>query len=236
MQPRIYTYKITFEEVPYYYYGVHKEKYFDEEYWGTPVTNKWYWKFYTPKKQILELFEYTDMGWIKANLIEDRLISPVYQNDPFCLNRSCGASISIDRRRQGGITQSKINQERGVGFYKMTKQERLDASRRGGVVNGNKMKELKKGIFSLNDNQMKDIRSKAGKAGSAINKKNKIGIFSLNKNQLSENGKRGGAEASKKTNKQKWMCLETGYITTSGPLTSYQRSRGIDTNLRKRIN
>ena len=24
--PRIYTYKITFEEVPYYYYGVHKEK------------------------------------------------------------------------------------------------------------------------------------------------------------------------------------------------------------------
>jgi hypothetical protein len=27
--PRIYTYKITFEEIPYYYYGVKKEKYFN---------------------------------------------------------------------------------------------------------------------------------------------------------------------------------------------------------------
>ena len=51
--PRIYTYKITFEEVPYYYYGVHKEKRFNEEYWGSPHTNKWAWEFYTPKKQIL---------------------------------------------------------------------------------------------------------------------------------------------------------------------------------------
>jgi len=29
--PRIYTYKITFEEVPYYYYGSKKEKAFDED-------------------------------------------------------------------------------------------------------------------------------------------------------------------------------------------------------------
>ena len=58
--PRIYTYKITFEEVPYYYYGVHKEKIFEEEYWGSPVTNKWAWELYTPKKQILQFFDYTD--------------------------------------------------------------------------------------------------------------------------------------------------------------------------------
>jgi hypothetical protein len=50
MQPRIYTYKITFEEVPYYYYGSKKEKVFDEEYCGSPVTNKWCWELYTPKK------------------------------------------------------------------------------------------------------------------------------------------------------------------------------------------
>jgi hypothetical protein len=50
MQPRIYVYKITFLEVPYYYYGVHKEKYFNEEYWGSPVTHKWVWDFYTPKE------------------------------------------------------------------------------------------------------------------------------------------------------------------------------------------
>ncbi len=38
-----------------------------------------------------------------------------------------------------------------------------------------------------------------------------------------------------KTNSQKWMCLETEYITTSGPLTAYQRRRGINTSKRKRI-
>jgi hypothetical protein len=56
--PRIYLYKITFEEVPYYYYGVHKEKKFDEYYVGTPVTHKWCWELYTPKKQIQNSLEY----------------------------------------------------------------------------------------------------------------------------------------------------------------------------------
>ena len=59
--PRIYLYKITFEEVPYYYYGVHREKKYNEKYWGSPKTNKWCWKLYTPKKQILQLFDYTDV-------------------------------------------------------------------------------------------------------------------------------------------------------------------------------
>lgn len=30
--PRIYVYKITFLEVPHYYYGVHKEDFFNEYY------------------------------------------------------------------------------------------------------------------------------------------------------------------------------------------------------------
>jgi hypothetical protein len=46
---------------------------------------------------------------------------------------------------------------------------------------------------------------------------------------------KGGKNGSKKTNSQKWMCLETNYITTSGALTHYQRKRGIDTSKRKQI-
>jgi len=42
-------------------------------------------------------------------------------------------------------------------------------------------------------------------------------------------------KGAKKTNSQKWMCEETGYITTSGPLTLYQKTRGIDTSKRVRI-
>jgi general stress protein YciG len=235
MRPRIYTYKITFEEVPYYYYGVKKEKYFNEEYCGSPIANKWCWELYTPKKQILEFFEYCDEGWLEANLVEDRLIKPFYQNDLFCLNESCGALISIDRRRRGGVTQSKINKEKGVGFYSMTKEERTNASRKGGIVNGYKMRELKKGIFGMSEEERFVASSKGGKIGSTTNKNNKVGIFALNKNELSENGKKGGTKASKKTNKQKWLCLKTGFITTSGPLTRYQKARNIDTSLRIRI-
>ena len=72
MSLRIYTYKITFEEVPHYYYGVRKEKRVNENYLGTPITHKWMWNFYTPKKQILEVFEYNDEGWKKAQEVEKK--------------------------------------------------------------------------------------------------------------------------------------------------------------------
>ena len=81
----------------------------------------------------------------------------------------------------------------------------------------------------------------------------KLGIHSLPPEQIIKNAKKGGnitkelgigvhslttEERSKimtETNKQKWMCLETGYVTNSGALTKYQRKRGIDTSKRKQI-
>ena len=85
MKPRIYTYKITFEETPFYYYGSKKEKVFNEPYMGSPKTNKWHWKTYTPKKQILEFFDYDEQGYKKCREIENRLIKHSIE-DPFCLN------------------------------------------------------------------------------------------------------------------------------------------------------
>ena len=41
---------------------------------------------------------------------------------------------------------------------------------------------------------------------------------------------------AKVTNSQKWECLVTGKITTAGPLSHWQRHRGIDVSLRKRVN
>jgi hypothetical protein len=38
-----------------------------------------------------------------------------------------------------------------------------------------------------------------------------------------------------KLNGELWVCLETGHITTPGPLTRYQKSRGIDTSLRRKL-
>jgi len=121
MQPRIYTYKITFEEVPYYYYGSKKEKYFNEEYWGSPVTNKWCWELYTPKKQILELFDYTDDGYEECRKVEDRLIKPVL-NDFWCLNERCGGNYSLDLKRKNGI----FARDNRLGIHSFDKNERIE--------------------------------------------------------------------------------------------------------------
>ncbi len=94
MNPRIYTYKITFEEVPHWYWGVHKEREYGEEYWGTPVTNRRFWEWYTPRKQILEVFEVNEEGWKEANTVEDRLIRPDL-NNPLCLNEGIGGFVSL---------------------------------------------------------------------------------------------------------------------------------------------
>jgi hypothetical protein len=256
MELRIYLYKITFEEVPYYYYGVHKERKYDEEYWGSPVTNKWCWELYTPKKQILEVFSFTDENWVEAQKIENRLIKPFYQTDKWCLNEHCGSKISLKSMSKGGKTQSKINIELGIGFYGMSEEEKINASRKGGIAQGKKSKELNLGIFSpeyISSGKRKYNCSKGGKTGSYLNKQNNVGIFSMGSKELSFAGKKGGKktqelgvgifgissdqrkEINNKTNSQKWECCETGYVSNAGGLTRYQMKRCIDTSLRKRI-
>ncbi len=248
MQPRIYTYKITFEEVPYYYYGSKKEKYYNQPYMGSPVTHKWCWELYTPKKQILELFDYTDEGYEECRRVEDRLIKPVL-NDPWCLNEKCGGLYSLNICRKSGEIGRRRAKEMQVGIYALTKEQRIE--------NGKKCKELCVGIHAMT----KEERIRIAKE----NEKNKIGIFALTPEQRSENAKlsgkisgricfekkhglfgmsdeekrnaaiKGGIITASKLNKQKWMCLETEYVSTPGPLTRYQKARGIDTSKRIRI-
>lgn len=196
MQPRIYTYKITFEEVPYYYYGSKKEKYYNQPYMGSPKTHKWMWDFYTPKKQILEFFEYNDNGYEECRKVEDRLIKPVL-NDPWCLNEICCGCYSLQTL----------------------------------VKNGNKVKELGIGIFSLTKEERHNNSKKGGKTMAKRNKNNKSGIYAMTSKEKSQAGKKG----SKNVNYQKWKCTETGFITNPGNLTKYQKSKGIDTSKRIRI-
>lgn len=136
--PRVYTYKITFIDTPYYYYGVHKEKRYNEEYWGSPVTNKWCWELYTPEKQILEIFDYTDEGWLKAKEVEDRLIKPVYNTDKYCLNESCGAvrSLKVLREKSGKFIKEWVKENGNPGPEALKKylQENPDHQSKCGKV------------------------------------------------------------------------------------------------------
>jgi hypothetical protein len=173
--PRIYTYKITFEEVPYYYYGSKKEKRFNEEYWGSPVTNKWCWELYTPKKQILEFFDFTDEGYEECIAIETRLIQPVL-NDPYCLNERCGRQVSLNVCRKSG----EKHYENGTGCFSLTNEERIELSRK----TGKKLYEEGKGIHSQTTEERR-------KMGQKLHKERK-GIHAQTFEERSELGKRNG--------------------------------------------
>lgn len=230
MQPRIYTYKITFEEVPYYYYGSKKEKYYNQPYMGSPVTNKWCWQLYTPKKQILELFDYTDEGYEECRKVEYRLIKPVL-NDPWCLNERCGGIVSLSLNKKIGKLSGKKAYQTKTGIFAISEDERRKNSSKGGKINF----KNKTGIFSIDKETHSNNCKKGGKTMGNLHKKNKSGIFKLTKCQLSECGKKGGKLGAKSTNSQKWKCLVTGYISTSGPLTKYQNKRGIDKSKRIKV-
>jgi len=107
MQPRTYVYKITFEESPEWYWGVHKEQKYGEYYMGSPCTHAWKWDFYTPFKQILQFFDHSEEGFREAKLIEDRLILPDLHN-PLCLNEAVGGAYSLNSCSLGGKVASGI--------------------------------------------------------------------------------------------------------------------------------
>lgn len=211
--PRVYIYKITFEEVQYYYYGVHKEKKFDEEYWGSPYTNKWCWELYTPKKQILEIFNYNDQGWINAQEIEKRIIRPVYNTDKWCLNESCGGKTSLKVLRENGRKTGKIM----------------------GKINGKLTYDKKTGVHGRSKEKMIEDARNAGKRTYELG----VGIFSKSNEKMIEDGIKGGKIGGKKGGKsvslQRWQCTITGYISTPAGLSHYQRAKGIEALNRIRI-
>jgi general stress protein YciG len=258
--PRIYLYKITFEEVLYYYYGVHKEKKFNEYYMGSPITHKWMWDFYTPKKQILEIFEFGDEGWLEAQEVEKRLIKPVYNTDEWCLNESCGGVFSLDQKSKAGKIGGKKLYELKLGIYSQTLEQRSEIGKMG----GKKSYELKSGIHGITKEQRIEYSKNGGKKSyelglglynrspQKIREDCKKGAESLTKEQRSNSGKKGGKrskelksgihgitkeqriEYSKKGGKssgmKKWECCETGYVSNAPGVVRFQKARGIDTS------
>ncbi len=221
--PRIYVYKITFDEVPYYYYGVHKEKSFDECYMGSPKTHDVFWQVCTPNKEIIRTFDYTDSGWTEAREFEKSLIIPVYNTDPHCLNESCGGKISLEKSRRTG----RRNYENGIGLFGLTPEQRSENGKKSGKI----CYEKGAGFHALT----KEQRSEIGKRAGQKHKENGTGIFSMTREQRVENGRKGGKLGAKVQNSQKWKCTVTGFISTSGPLSRYQKSRGIDTSNRVKV-
>jgi hypothetical protein len=184
------------------------------------------WKFYNPKKQILQLFDTRE----EANAIENRIIK-LFINDPYCLNENCGGIVSLSSCIKGGLK----NKENGTGICGLTKEQRIEAGKIGGKIsgkiNGKYLKENKLGIFSLTEeekienckkggNKIGQIHKengtgicgipieerrknskKGGKISGEKHKKNGTGVFGRSKEKMTEDGKRGGKKAAE-TNKK----------------------------------
>lgn len=91
-----YVYKITFEEVPHFYFGVRKGNPEGDPYLGSPKTHKNYWKVYTPKKQVFAIFA----SWEEACRIEKELIRQNWDSR-YCLNDNYGGFLSLEALSKG---------------------------------------------------------------------------------------------------------------------------------------
>lgn len=139
---RIYTYKITFKGTPFFYYGVHKENKPNENYLGSPVTNKWAWDFYEPRKQILEFFDPTEEGWKKAQEVEGRIIRQFLNSDPNCLNAHVQGVFSTEQRSKAGKIGGKKGGRKTADSGKLRKSGLLGAAK-GGKITAAKLNTTK---------------------------------------------------------------------------------------------
>lgn len=199
---------MTFEEVPHFYWGVHKEKCFNDGYLGSPCTHKWMWDFYTPHLQILEVFPDTEEGWKEAVAVERRLIMPDLHNS-LCLNEACGVFYSLKTLRQaaslGGKAAALLKDANGKSITGLKRaaaaHAKKDTDGKSVVAKkaGNRAKELKVGLCDPR------VQSAAGKIGGRV------------------------------TSSQVWESTEDGYRGSAGVVALHNLHRGWDKNARIKI-
>lgn len=127
----------------------------------------------------------------------------------------------LESRRQGGITMSSIHRENGAYFF--DSQWQSEQGRKGAA----KTKEL--GVGICNPEIAAAGRAKCHQSGQPQRLGQKQGPINV------QNGTLERARKNSPINKDKYECLVTGKVTTAGPLTAYQKARGIDPKLRKKI-
>lgn len=153
LNPQYYTYKITFEDLPgYFYYGKHKDKGDLESYLGTPRTWRRIWDLFKPRKQVLQWYK----TWEEVSKAEDSIIKETWKSR-YSLNENYGGCFSEEACREGGRKTGKRNvlsmnshlktvqQRKKNGeltgrenILKIPKEKRRELGRRSGKKTGSK--------------------------------------------------------------------------------------------------
>jgi hypothetical protein len=235
---RYYTYKITFKDLPkYFYYGRHKDS--GKPYFGSPRTWKHLWDQFEPEIQILQWYE----TWEEVSVNERKIIDATWE-DIYSLNEHNGDGFSEEVLSKAGKLGGRKTFESKKGMfdpdYRASNELKEHLSRggkiggaNGGNITGPKSFKEKTGLFDPDNIEVvRKGNVKGGSIAGKLNVKNKVGIHDpKNKHKKSEGGSLGGSN----TNKQKWMCLETGHISNPGGLSRYQKANGIDKSKRVRL-
>jgi len=203
-------------------------------------------KAFKPTQKIILKSDYATR---EEAYVDEIILQKYYQvaENPHFANRAYQTSTKFyyTPSFEEASVKGKLLYENKKGIFGRSKEQINEDSKRSGKIT----KELGVGIFNLTDEERKEIQKKSAE----VNKKNKTGIFGISKEQRIENSKKVGEKlkrekigycglskeersaAGKKGASQKWICLETGFISNAGNLTQYQRKRGIDTSKRKRV-
>jgi hypothetical protein len=154
----------------------------------------------------------------------------IIKNNPQLFNYTFGGD--------GGDTFTKLSEKEKIRrrqLYSDAAKRNMGALVEIGKKFGKYVSENKLGAHGCSSEQLSEWGSKGGKIAGKKNYELGIGIFGLTSEQKSEVSKKGGEIGGRNTSSQRWMCLETGYVSNPGGLSNYQRKRGIDTSQRKRI-
>ena len=224
MKPRTYTYKVTFEEIPDWYWGSHKEDKYDDGYLGSPSTHAWKWEFYTPHLQVLEVFPHTDEGWAEARKVEDRCIRPDL-NNPLCLNEHVGGCMSLEVLRQGAKkTCEIIHAEKdylGRSVLGVKNAERMNAMIHKEKDDLGRSVHAVKTLGKMHDKKDDLGRSVQGVKGAAAIHKEKDDL--------------GRSVTAMKTMSQVWESTVDGFRSHSGGVACHNKAKGWDPAARVRI-
>jgi general stress protein YciG len=146
-------------------------------------------------------------------------------------NKTGVFGLSPEERIENSRKAGNKTKENKTGIFGLSTEELSKAGKKGGKIAGNKCKENKTGVCGQSLEKMRENGRKGGKISGNKSKENKTGVYGLPPEKLSEAGKKGGKTLSS----QKWQCTETGYVSTAGGLSSYQKARGIDTSKRIKL-
>lgn len=87
------------------------------------------------------------------------------------------------------------------------------------------------GLSKRSKEKISEDSRKSGKISGKYLYENKLGLFAMTEEKRFNSCSKGGIAVGK----QKWKCTITGHISTAGPLTLYQKKRGVDPSNRIKI-